>query len=288
LLSAPAANTSISGLTSRQLEIQQGVEQHLANKVEQLLTTVVGNGRARAQVAAQLNFEQVDRTIESFDPEGQVVETEQRSETGTGAATDAGSQTVISNSYLNSRRMERIVGAVGGVTRLTVAVLVDERALQSSDLAQGGVDNRLASIEAMVRDAIGIDETRNDRLTVTAIPFEPVTVTDDPLVGTMVPPSGPTRLLEIAQQLSRPLIALTAIVALLLLAWRVLRTVPALPRAGEATQESLTGGGAGRPDLEPGAEPSPAALIQRRLQTVAADRPELTAQVVRTWLTESR
>jgi flagellar biosynthesis/type III secretory pathway M-ring protein FliF/YscJ len=183
--------------------------------------------------------------------------------------------------------LERIVGAVGGVTRLTVAVLVDERALQSNDLAQGGVDNRLASIEAMVRDAIGIDDVRNDRITVTAIPFEPVTVADDPLIGPVGQPSGSMRLLEIAQRLSRPLIALTAIVALLLLAWRVLRTVPALPRAGEATQESLAASGVGNPDLTHGAEPSPAALIQQRLQTVAADRPELTAQVVRTWLTES-
>jgi flagellar M-ring protein FliF len=284
VLSMPAASESASGLTSRQLDIQRGVEEHLSGKVEQLLATVVGTGQARAQVAAVLNFEQVDRTIESFDPEGQVVLSEARSETGDQLT---GPQTVINNSYQNSRRMERIVGAVGGITRLTVAVLVDERSLQSGDLAQGGAANRLASIEAMVRDAIGIDDARGDRITVTAIPFEPVSV------SVPVEPIGPSgqpvnsfEWIRLIQQLSRPALALAAIVALLVLAWRVLRYVPALPKGVTADKESVATGTGSAADLKAAETPSPA-LLQGQLQAVSADRPELTAQVMRTWLADS-
>jgi flagellar M-ring protein FliF len=284
VLSMPAASESASGLTSRQLDIQRGVEEHLSGKVEELLATVVGTGQARAQVAAMLNFEQVDRTIESFDPEGQVVLSEARSEMGDQLT---GPQTVMNNSYQNSRSMERIVGAVGGITRLTVAVLVDERTLQSGDMAQGGAANRLASIEAMVRDAIGIDDARGDRITVTSIPFEPVSVSIpvEPL-GPAGQPVNSFELIRLIQQLSRPVLALAAIIAMLVLAWRALRMVPALPKGATGDSESIPQGTSTNPDLAAAETPSPA-LLQGHLQAVSADRPELTAQVVRSWLADS-
>src|SRR5690349_1954818 len=68
LLSVPAIAGG-SGMTTRQLEIQRQLEQHLAGKVEDLLATVVGYGRARAEVSAEMSFDQVDRTVESFDPD---------------------------------------------------------------------------------------------------------------------------------------------------------------------------------------------------------------------------
>lgn len=284
LLSVPAANASVSGLTSRQLDIQQNVEDHLAGKVDQLLSTVVGMGRARVQVAAQLNFEQVDRTIESFDPDGQVVQTEQRSETGTGAAsTAAGSQTVVSNSYQNSRRMERIVGAVGGITRLTVAVLVDEDALQPAEPNRGDATTLLASIEAMVRDAIGIDDARGDRLTVAAIPFEQISVPAGPAIGMTDEPAESLDWGQLIQQLSRPIMGLIAILALLVLAWKVLKVTPVLPPAMQGPSRSLESQREEQSELATSLAADPAAQLQNRLNTVT-EKPELAAQVVRAWL----
>ena len=84
VLSVPASG--MAGMTSRQLEMQRSVEEYLGEKVEGLLGTMVGTGHARAQVSAQLSFDQVDRTVDSFDPEGQVLESEQKSETGSSSA----------------------------------------------------------------------------------------------------------------------------------------------------------------------------------------------------------
>lgn len=284
LLSAPAASGSVSGLTSRQLDIQQGVEEHLVEKVERLLTTVVGMGRARVQVAAQLNFEQVDRTIESYDPDGQVVQSEQRSETGSAdPAAATGSQTVSINSYQNSRTVERIVGAVGGVTRLTVAVLVDESALESGELARVGTADRVASVEAMVRDAIGIDDRRGDRLTVTAIPFQPLADGTVTSIGMTDAPAEPVDIIGQIQRLSRPILGLVAIIAMLVLAWRVLKTTPALPPAVRGARRTQELQPTGETELQSPDVVDPAELLQSRL-TSATEKPDVAAQVVRAWL----
>jgi len=80
VLSTPADAGTAGGLTSRQLDLQRTVERQLSEKIESMLATVVGQGRARAQVSALLGFDQVDRTEETYDPETQVLQLEQRSE----------------------------------------------------------------------------------------------------------------------------------------------------------------------------------------------------------------
>jgi flagellar biosynthesis/type III secretory pathway M-ring protein FliF/YscJ len=140
----------------------------------------------------------------------------------------------------------------------------------------------------MARDAIGIDETRGDRLTVTAIPFEPVSVSIP--VEPLGPGGQPVQsfdVIRLVQQLSRPLLALAAILALLVLAWRVLRTVPALPKSeGGATESVQPSADGSQESLEAAERPSPA-LLQDQLKAVSSARPELTAQVVRAWLAET-
>jgi flagellar M-ring protein FliF len=266
VLSIPA-NGGPTGMTSRQLEIQRSVEDYLGGKIEELLGTVVGVGHARAKVSARLSFDQIDRTVDSFDPDGQVIETEQRSETGGGEG--AGSQTVVSNGYQNSRRLERIVGSVGNVSHLTVAVVVDQKSLRP--VAEGGVD--LARLDAMVRDAVGADSARGDRVSVAAVPFEIPVAT--PGAGTEVPRADPV---QVAERFSRPTVGVVAIVAILLIAWRVIGTfgrgagasAPA-PIAG-TTEPVTNGGGDG--------------VSRNRLRAEANAQPEAAAQVARAWLAE--
>ena len=228
LLSVPADNNSgVYGLSNRQIEMQRSVEKQLGDKVEGLLATVVGAGQTRVQVSALLNFEQVEKTVESYDPDGAVLGTEQRSETtpegddGTGA----GSQTIISNSYQNSKKVERIIGSVGNINRLTVAVLVNQKALGTKSLD---------GLEAAVRNAIGIDSTRGDRITLTAMPFEidPATA-----LTTLVTDStkGPG-VLVVVERFSRPGIMVLGIVVALILGLKLLKPdAGSLPEPG--TQE---------------------------------------------------
>ena len=89
----------------------------------------------------------------------------------------------------------------------------------------------------------------------------------------------------LVEQLSRPLIGLVAIVALLLLAWKVLKTSPSLPPAVTGASGSLEPQVAGDQELPTATTTAhdPAALLRSRLDA-ATEKPELAAQVVRAWL----
>lgn len=200
VLSLPASGMAGAGMTGRQLEVARGMESSYVNKIEGLVATVVGVGRVRAQVSAQVGFDEVDATTETFNPDGQVLQTEQRSE---GASPDgSGNQTIVSNQYQNSRRVEKSTSLAGRLQRLTVAVLVDEKALRA-----GERDKQLADIDAMVRNAVGVDSTRGDRLSVLAVPFEPVQVTT--AVKDAKPKVDPV---AVAERVSHPAVGLVAIV----------------------------------------------------------------------------
>jgi flagellar M-ring protein FliF len=267
VLSVPAAPGAAGGGGSRNLELERTLEDQLAGRIEDLLGTVVGVGRVRAQVAATMSFDHVERTNESFDPDGQVLQNEQRSEAG---ESDAGSaQTVVNNSYQNSHRVERLVSATGGVTKLTIAVLVDQSAL-------GGTKNVTADqLREMARDAAGVDSTRGDRLTLNAVAFEPVAVPE----GTGATAAKPAPdIVGMLERVGRPLLAVSAIVALLVLALRVLKS-PARP-VGEA-------GLAGAPlPASAGTDPHELALLRQRL--LAEPGPDATTQVLRAWLADSK
>jgi flagellar M-ring protein FliF len=296
MLWIPSDDSSAVGLSSRQLELTQSVEHQLEDKVQNLLTGVVGPGQSRVQVTATLNFTKIDRTVEQYDPEGQVIQSEQHAETTPGAALDPGElpQTSTTTIYQNSRKVENTAGAVGGVERLTVAVAVNDHITPP---AAGGAEAKpqpisrqtLAGIESLVRDAVGIDTTRGDRLTVTAIPF---TVS---LVAAGLAPGdaresgggGAGGALPLLDRLLRPVLGLLGIVAVFLLARRAMRAggptaVAMLPRVPEnAAVAALAAASA------PAVETDASVLLRRKVAADSGERPETTAKVVRAWLAES-
>ncbi len=207
--------------------MQRSVEEYLAHNAERFLATALGMGEARVQVAAKLNFEQVDKTVETYNPDGAVLQNEQRSEVTGADSLDGGNSTVVNNTYLNSRVVEKIAGSVGGIQRLTVAVLVNQKAIEKIGGPGGQTAAELARYEQVVRDAIGIDSARGDRVTVSAMPFEPIPVTVDSSSSSS---GGTTTVLVVAERFSRPLIAVIGIIAALILALRVLK--PAGPSGG--------------------------------------------------------
>jgi flagellar M-ring protein FliF len=280
LLSVPADNGGFYGLTTRQLDLQRSVEHQLAEKAEGMLATVVGAGQSRVQVSAQLNFEQVDKTVESYDPDGAVLGTEQRSETtpegddGSGA----GSQTIVSNSYQNSKKVERIIGSVGNINRLSVAVLVNQRAIGTTPIA---------GLESAVRNAIGIDSARGDRLTMTAMPFE-----IDPaaaLKSLAADTASKRDMLVVVERFSRPGIMVLGIVAALILGLKLLKPV-AIPAGTAALAAGAVPAAPALPSALPelpAAPPSMSMQLRNRIQADSADSPNTAAQVMRAWLAES-
>jgi len=288
LLNAPN-DGSTRGLTSRQLEMQRSVEDYLARNAERILGTALGAGEARVQVSAKLNFEQVDKTVETYNPDGAVLQNEQRSETAGAESADGGTATVLNNTYLNSRVVEKVAGSVGGIERLTVAVLINEKALQKVAGPGATPAQELPRYEQLVRDAIGIDSARGDRLTATALPFEAVLAGPDSLADQG---GGAEQALAVAERFSRPMIGLVGIVAALILALRVVKSQrepggQETSGGGTATSRSMMSPGESEPELPPVRIPelsSTTTRLKNEVQSEATQRPEVAASVVKAWL----
>jgi flagellar M-ring protein FliF len=172
LLSLPADGGSLTGLTSRQLEVQRELEEHHRIKAEEIVGQVVGRANTRVQVAATMNFDRVERTTQTMDPDKQVTATEQKAEIVPGAQGGAGSSNQATT-YENSKSTELFAPAPGAVRRLTVAVLVNDRQVGTGDSArfERRSAEEIARLDTLVRSAVGFDSARGDQVSVISVPF---------------------------------------------------------------------------------------------------------------------
>src|SRR5262245_35672164 len=69
-----------SGLSAQQLDTRQKLETELSNKIVQILEPAVGQGKVRPQVSVVMNFQQVEETVEQYDPQGSVIRSQEKQE----------------------------------------------------------------------------------------------------------------------------------------------------------------------------------------------------------------
>jgi flagellar M-ring protein FliF len=79
LLSAPQGDDELAA-REKQLEIARGMEERYTQRVEQLLAPLVGPGRVRAQVVADVELSTTEEAREQYRPESQIVRSEQTAE----------------------------------------------------------------------------------------------------------------------------------------------------------------------------------------------------------------
>ena len=182
----------LGAASSRQLRQQQDIERYLEQKAEGIVGGIVGAGNARVQVAAKMNFDRLERTTQSVDPEKQALASEQKAEIVPGAQGGAGS-TNVANSYENSKSTEVFSSAAGTVTHLSVAVVVNDKRVPSTGPTdtipkfQARTPDELKRIEVLVRNAVGIDSLRGDALSIVSVPMEAPRLSAEP--GASGPPS---------------------------------------------------------------------------------------------------
>lgn len=286
-------------LTSRQLDMQTEVETRLRAKTEQLLGQLVGPGNAKVQVAASLNFDRVERTSSTVDPERQVIATEQRAEITPGAEGDAGS-TNSATTYENTRTTENVAAAIGSVRRLTVAVLVADAVADSA--ARGAVRTaaapayrprtaaELQQIETLVRSAVGYDSSRGDVVTVVSAAFAAPVVT---------PPPAPT-VLDTVREFHRPITGSVLSIVAMVVALLAIRSFSRAGQPGRVTPDQAELPGESGPPAALLSDPrglehpeEPVTIVHiptnpRHAVTAASveQRPEVALKVVRAWLHE--
>ncbi|MFT4577211.1 MAG: flagellar M-ring protein FliF [Nitrospinales bacterium] len=173
------------------------VQKELQVKVIKMLEDALGPGKVIAKISTDLDFEQVERTEEIFDPDSQVVRSEnQISENSVGAVPpggipgvqalvpsgeDAGSgigqaaQRNKSNAVFNyeiNKVVRRVSKPVGEVAKLSVAVMIDGIMVGDPAEYQARTPEEMAKYLQMVQSAVGYDAERGDVVQVENIQFD--------------------------------------------------------------------------------------------------------------------
>ncbi|NWH07943.1 MAG: flagellar M-ring protein FliF [Alphaproteobacteria bacterium] len=178
------------------------LETRLRAEIEQIVSSIVGPGKARVQVAAELDLNRMTRESVTYDPDGQVARSTSTSQTtsqsqdrvsdGTVTATNslpadqaaAGGQngqvvdtknqsTETVNYEVSTEKLTEIIEG-GGVKRLSVAVVVDGAYVTAADgtrTYQPRTNEEIDQITRLVRSGIGFDEKRGDRIEVVNMRF---------------------------------------------------------------------------------------------------------------------
>ncbi len=168
--------------SARQYEIKKSVENYLAQKAQSILDNVLGYGNAMVQVNADLNFDQVEKTMEQYDPESQVAVSEQTIKTNNEGKNQSDSsaqnnENSLTNYEIN-KTVQKVIAESGNIKRLSVAAVINDI---PKEVKKGGKTDvvydprpadQMKKLDEIVRNAVGIDVTRNDQFSIVDIPFE--------------------------------------------------------------------------------------------------------------------
>jgi flagellar M-ring protein FliF len=188
----------IVGLSSSQLEYQHKYEKMLETKVMDMLEPVAGKGKVKVKVSANIDFSRIEKTEERFDPDSQVIRSEQKNTEKSAPAGTGGVPGVASNipgratqiissqgqsekknetiNYEISKVTSHVISPSGEIKRLSAAVIVDGTYAAQSGSKEKKYTPRSAEdikyYEEIVKNAIGYIADRGDEVKVTNIPFE--------------------------------------------------------------------------------------------------------------------
>ena len=198
LLASGTEDDGLGAMSGQAEERSLAFENRIRTRVEDMLANVVGAGRARVEISAEMDFNRSTVTEETFDPEGQVVRSTQTREaqnqsgaaagqvtvanelpgaSGNGASngsTEQGNSTEEVVNYEISKKTQTAVTEAGALKRLSVAVVVD------GTYADDGAGNmtytarsadEIAQILTLVRSAVGYSAERGDTVEVVNMQF---------------------------------------------------------------------------------------------------------------------
>lgn len=183
-------------------DLRKTYERNLATSIEKLLESSLGPGKARVEVAADINYDKSTENLEKYDPEGQVVRSSQStvdSSTDMGgdgytpetvqnnlpgaapgaigggpAAGSTSNRTSETTNYEISKTVTTLIREGGQINRLSVAVLVDGDyglAADGKKTYKPRTEEELMQIKSLVRSAVGFQESRGDILEVVNMAF---------------------------------------------------------------------------------------------------------------------
>jgi flagellar M-ring protein FliF len=204
--------TELDKMVSKEFEYSRKMEDVLNKRINSLLTPIMGSERFRSEVSADIDFTKTESTEESFNPDAQVLRSEQTldeqrqtmaeggipgalanqppanaqvpEQAGRAGAQDGGVPTNVRSQKTRNYEVDRTISYTrhqqGSLKRLTVAVAIDD--IRNINPETGEVtftpwsEAELERLTLLVRNAVGYSATRGDSVNVINTPFAPVIV----------------------------------------------------------------------------------------------------------------
>lgn len=316
LLNSPDGSPELAA-SGRQFDQVRRLEESYVQRIESLLTPMLGPNRVRATVTAELDFTVREETREQFDPAGSVVRSEQLSEDrrgGDSAGAGGGVPGALSNqppgneseplmteeaalepatninesirrtrNFEVDRTLSHSRQASGTLRRLSAAVLIDERQVIDPDgtlRSERLSPAELEEVNQLVRDAVGFDEARGDSISVSNVAFYAAPPADDA--------EGPGFLADAgSRELLRQVLSGLVLVAVVLLLVKPMLAAIGGNAGGAATgQAALAVAGTGSASAPLAAASAPLSFDDKLsvARQLADHNPERVAQIVSRWV----
>jgi flagellar M-ring protein FliF len=189
-----------NGGGSKQMELQSNIEKRLEGGVRELLERIVGPGGISVKVSTVLALTQVEKMVESVDPESRVALSEQvTTETSNGSSGAAGGapgaganlpggsaagsagrsenskKTETSSTYAVTKTTQKILEPYGTIQKLSVAVLVDGNYKTAEDgkvTYEPRTAEEISKMEDLVKKAVGFTPDRGDQVRIENFQFQ--------------------------------------------------------------------------------------------------------------------
>ncbi len=190
-----SGGSSAMAMGSEQFSFASSIEENYSQRIVDLLVPIMGAGKVRAQVTADVDFTAVERTSETFGPNNQLVRSEQTSEErrsdnskafggvpgaqsnqpaaalgGDDAASgNSSAATQTSRNATRNYELDKVISHVkeapGNIKKLSVAVLLDHRQQtnEAGDIERLPLpDEEIERLTLLVKEAVGFNEERGD------------------------------------------------------------------------------------------------------------------------------
>ena len=196
-------------LTSKQFEYKKNLEEHLMQRVENILFPLLGREGMQAQVSADVDFTVTEKTQEMFNPDLPALRSEQTQEEQNSTSDVQGVPGALSNqpppagvapeiavgindetgaaengfgsvrkSATRNFELDKTIThtrlATGVLRRLSIAVVIDDKKVKREDgtfNTQAYAEEDINQIRGLVMQAVGFNSSRGDQVTVTNVAF---------------------------------------------------------------------------------------------------------------------
>ncbi len=201
-----------AGLDPTQIKYVQEIEANAIKRIEDILLPIVGNGNARVQVAADVDFSQNEQTAETHRPNTTppdiAIRSQQTSESGTVTPNAQGVPGALSNqppvpatapiveppglgsgqngsgqpintrkdstiNYEVDKTIRHTKQSIGTINRLSAAVVINHRK-DARGLLKPLEETEIKQINVLVKEALGFKKERGDTVSVANAPFSTI------------------------------------------------------------------------------------------------------------------